>query len=327
MKILHMRSPSTAGAAFLTAMAWFGPSFAQSVATTEMFDAVAECPGGGNLISAMQCRRLEQQQTAVWVTVRARGYCLRYYASGLGERNPVVAAWLHGDIGGSRSGPSGHQKGLGVAAMIDQERQLSEKYRTPFIFIARPGAYGSAGYHHDLASTRLEAELVAAQLDRLTERYGIKTWVLGGHSGGGTLVAAMLAQRADIACAVISSGAPAYDAYLRAHSMSRYVSPANLNSIDDVRQMPKVAGQRIIVMGDPRDKNVFWSLQQLYFDALKRQGTDVTLLPLERGRPPEFHSLVGLAETATGLCAQKVPIAEIQKQLTAMPSQQPRESN
>jgi pimeloyl-ACP methyl ester carboxylesterase len=300
------------------------------VAPPGLFDAAAE-GDGGNAISLARCRRLEQQQTAVWVSVYAKGWCLRYYAFGLniGHENKVAAAWLHGDIlGGHRgTGPAGHQDGLGPAAMIEQERQLSQSYQTPFIFLARPGAYGSAGNHRALASTKLEADLVAAEIDALTVRYGVKSWVLGGHSGGGTDAAAVLARRHDIRCAVISSGAPAYNAYLTAHHQAGRIKLNNLNAIDDVGKIPASPDLRVIVMGDPRDSNVFWSVQHLYYDALKAHGTNVTLLPLERGRPPEFHSLVNLAEAATGLCAQDVPTAEIGRRLQAMPSQLPRESN
>jgi hypothetical protein len=301
---------------------------AQSVAGHGLFDAAAE-GAGGNTISRQQCGRLEQQQTAVWVSVHARGWCLRYYAFGVGQRNAVVAAWLHGDILGSHSGtsPAGHQDGLGPVAMIEQERRLSQTYHTPFIFLARPGSYGSAGNHRALASTRLEADLVAAQIDALTIRYNVKSWVLGGHSGGGTDVAAILARLRDIRCAVISSGAPAYNAYLKAHHQARRVRANNLNAIDDVGKIPATPDLLVIVMGDPRDSNVFWPVQRLYYDALKQHRINATLLPLERGRPPEFHSLVNLAEAATGLCAQGVATPQIETRLRAMPSQQPRESN
>ncbi len=326
MHKLHFRRLARA-CALLIATGCSQSSAAQSVATPGLFDAAAE-GSHGNRISAEQCRQLEQQQTAVWVSVRGKGWCLRYYAFGLDRQNPVVAAWLHGDIGGGpRNGPSGHQQGLGPAAMIDQARNLSQKFHTPFVFLARPGSYGSAGYHHDIAHTELEADLVAAEIDALTVRYGVKSWVLAGHSGGGSLVAVMLTRRRDITCAVISSGAPDFNAYLTAHHWPKQRSPAPLNAIDDIAGMPKTTNQRIIVMGDPRDKNVFWSLQQRYADALERHGADVTLLPLERGRPPEFHSLVNLAETASGLCAEGAATPDIAKQLRAMPSQAPRVSN
>ncbi len=320
------KSALLAGAcALLMAAGWSVSSVAQSASTSDLFDATAE-GAHGNRISAEQCRRLEQEQTAVWVRVQGRGWCLRYYASGLARENPVAAAWLHGDIGGGPHGPSGHQQGLSPAAMVEQERGLSQKFHTPFIFLARPGAYGSGGYHRVIAHTRLEADLVAAEIDALTARYGVRSWVLGGHSGGGSLVAAMLDRRRDIACAVVSSGAPDINAYEDAHH-ERRTSPAPLNAVADVARMPDTPGQRIIVMGDPREKNVFWPLQRHYADVLKRHGANVTLLSLERGRPPEFHSLVDLAETATGLCAQGVATAEIERQLRAMPSQAPRVSN
>jgi pimeloyl-ACP methyl ester carboxylesterase len=324
----NAHSKLLAGAvALLVGAGWAAISAAQSVGSSALFDAVAE-GARGNLISAAQCRPLERRHTAVWVRVHGRGWCLRYYAAGLGSDNPVAAAWLHGDIGGGRrSGPSGHQQGLSPAAMIEQERRLSQTYHTPFIFLGRPGAYGSGGYHDDIAHTRLEADLVAAEVDALTARYHVKSWVLAGHSGGGSLVAELLDRRRDIACAVVSSGAPDFNGYLTAHHVTRGLSPGHIDAVADVAHMPRTPGQRIIVMGDPRDKNVFWSLQLHYADALRRRGANVAVLPLERGRPPEFHSLVDLAETAAGLCAEGVATPEIEKRLRAMPSQAQRVSN
>lgn len=307
-----------------------GPAASQSITASGLFDAAAE-GNGGNIVSRGACLQLEQQQTAVWVKVRGRGWCLRYYAAGLKPdgANPLAAAWLHGDIVGSRkgSGPAGHQQGLGPAAMVEQERVLSQTYHTPFIFLARPGAYGSSGNHRYLASTKLEADLVAAEVEALTSRYHIASWMIGGHSGGGTDAAALLARRRDIRCAVISSGAPAYNAYLTAHHETRRIGPNGLNAIDDVGKIPASTDLRVIVMGDPRDQNVFWPVQRLYAEALKRRGSKVALLPLERGRPPEFHSLVSLAEAATGLCADGLSFGDIEARLQAMPSQAARVSN
>jgi pimeloyl-ACP methyl ester carboxylesterase len=302
---------------------------ARSVSTAEMFDAAAEGQGGV-AISAESCHQLELLQTAVWVTVRGRGWCLRYYAFGLGRENPIAAAWLHGDIVGSATGhgpADKHQHGLGVAAMIDQERRLAEHYRIPFVFLARPGAYGSAGDTRRIEHTGLEADLVAAELDALTVRYGVKAWVLGGHSGGGSLTAAMAARRSDIRCAVVSSGAPDYKAYLAAHHAEDQAPAASLDAVGEIGRQPTSPSLRVIVMGDPRDSNILWPLQQAYYAALTRHGVNATLAPLERGEPPEFHSLVSLAEAATGLCADGISSEDIVTRLEAMPSQTPRVSN
>jgi pimeloyl-ACP methyl ester carboxylesterase len=301
---------------------------AQSRESPEMFNEQDVVHGIS--ISRPDCARLEAQETAVWVVVAGKGYCLRYYAYGLKpgrEGNTLVAGWLHGDVvGGSHPKHAGHQQGLGVNAMIAQERALSDRYKVPFVFLARPGAYGSAGYHPTMASTRLEADLVSAQVAAISARYGIRSWVLGGHSGGGTLVAELIVRRKDIRCAVISSGAPAHSAYLEAWGAAREIKAFNLNPIDDVQAI-KPGEVRVIVMGDPRDKNVLWPVQQLYQHALVARGIDATLIPLERGLPDEFHSLVDLGEAATGLCANGASFPEIKARLDAMPSQGPRISN
>ena len=303
-------------------------ALAQSHQSPEMFNE--QDVVHGILISRPDCARLETQETAVWVVVRRKGYCLRYYASGLKpgrEGNALVAGWLHGDIvGGDHPKHAGHQQGLGVDAMIAQERVLSARYKVPFIFLARPGAYGSAGYHPSMASTRLEADLVAAQVTAITARYGVGAWVLGGHSGGGTLVAELIARRKDIRCAVISSGAGAHNAYLEAWGAGETIKSSDLNPIDHVQAI-KPGQVRVVVMGDSRDKNVLWPVQQLYHQALVARGIETTLMPLERGLPDEFHSLVDLGEAATGLCANGASFSEIKAQLEAMPSQGTRISN
>ena len=303
-------------------------ALAQSHPGPEMFNEQDVVHGIS--ISRPDCAKLESQETAVWVVVQGKGYCLRYYAYGLKpgrEGNAVVAGWLHGDVvGGSHPKHAGHQQGLGVSAMIAQERGLSERYKVPFIFLARPGAYGSAGYHPTMASTPLEADLVAAQVAAITGRYGVRSWALGGHSGGGTLVADLIARRKDVRCAVISSGAPAHSAYLEAWGASGEIKAFGLNPIDQVRAITP-SRTRVVVMGDPRDRNVLWPVQQIYQHALATRGIDSTLIPLERGLPDEFHNLVDLGEAATGLCAGGLSFPEIRARLEAMPSQRPRISN
>lgn len=163
---------------------------------------------------------MEKEETAVWVEVNDKGYCIRYYAAGLrppGAPNPIAAIWLNGDV----LGPSGknadkRQKGFGPAVMIAQERELFGQYGVPSIFLARPGTYGSSGKHYTMRGRPIEATVVNAALDAIVKRYKIESLSLGGHSGGGTLVAELLARRSDLRCAVISSGASAYRAYLEA---------------------------------------------------------------------------------------------------------------
>ena len=67
--------------------------------------------------------------------------------------------------------------------------------------------------------------------------------------------------------------------------------------------------------------------QRLYFDGLAARGHKAWLVPLERARPPRFHSLVDFGETATGLCAQGVETDKLLQTLQSMPEQPERISN
>ena len=117
------------------------PAFSQSVSHGEMFDPAAAAKG--ITYSREECSILEKQETAVWVNADGDNYCLRYYAAGLRENhNPIAALWLHGDIMGVHESPAKKRlAGLGVDAMIQQEKDLSDRYGIPFIFVGRPGSY------------------------------------------------------------------------------------------------------------------------------------------------------------------------------------------
>lgn len=307
-----------------------GPALAQSQPSAEMFSNTAVM--GGTRITREDCARLERQETAVWVVAGGKGECLRYYAAGLRAApgpNPVAAAWMHGDVMGRTPTAVGHQEGLGVAAMVEQTRALSERYGVPFLFLARPGAYGSSGTFRTTRHTPREAALVNAQLDALKARYGVGAWVLGGHSAGGTLAAEFLARRGDIRCAVISSGAAAYRAYLKAHGAADALSRPQswFDPYESLDLVPADPRRRVFVIGDPREMNVYFHTQRLYFDGLRARGHAAWLVPLEKAPPPRYHSLVDAGEAATGLCARGDGTDDILATLKAMPDQTPRISN
>lgn len=321
---MSLRSLCLAGIAVAAAL----PVHAQSRPNDESFSNAVVA--AGKTITRRQCADLEARETASWVEVDGHGECLRYYAAGLKPgSNPIVAAWMHGDIMGSKPRQIGHQEGLSVAGMIEQERTLSERFGVPFIFLARPGAYGSSGKFWTMRHTPREAALMNAHLDLLKTRYGIGQWSLGGHSAGGTLTAEFLARRTDLKCAVISSGAPAYEAYLKAHdAKARLAKPETwFDPYRSLDRIPKDQARRIFVVGDPRETNVLFRTQRLYFDGLAARGHKAWLVPLERARPPRFHGLVDFGETATGLCAQGIDTEKLLEKLQSMPGQPERISN
>ena len=326
-----MKTAGTATLVFLFAVALlliaWDASLAQSLPDDEMFDPVKVI--NGIQIAPSTCEDMERRQTAVWVNVDGRGYCLRYYAAGLtlNGPNPLVATWMSGDVMGSPRGV-GHQQGLGVASMIEQSKTLSDRYTVPYIFLARPGTYGSAGKHYDIRHTPLEARLVAAQLDALKARYHVDRWVLGGHSGGGTLAAEFLAHRNDIQCAVLSSPAAAYRARLAKRGfLHRLRTEVFFDPYDSIGKIPDQPGRRIFVIADPRDTNIPFSTQELYFDGLKRRGLDAWLVPLKMAPKPKYHSLVDFGEAATGMCVSGATTNSILKKLHEMPPQSDRISN
>lgn len=307
---------------------WFGAAgmvAAQSTSGDEMFDPRRVVDGID--ITRRDCDALAARHTAVWVD----GTCLRYYAAGLAPDapNPVVAAWLHGDVLGPRGNDARRrQSGFGPAAMIAQETRLAARFGIPFIFLGRPGAYGSAGRHYALRGRPREATLVDGMLDALKQRYRIGAWALGGHSGGGTLVAAMLARRTDLRCAVISSGAASYRAYLEARGLLAPGAPlSRFDPYEALDQVPRDPARRIFVIGDPRETNVPFSSQRRYFEGLRERGLAASLVPLERATDARHHGLVDFGETATGMCGAGALTEAILETLTAMPPQGPRLTN
>jgi len=315
------------GAAFVVLS---GGAAAQSVPEAGNFDPAKVV--GGIEIARDECAVLERAETAVWVEAAGQKACLRYYAAGLKSTpgpNPVAAIWLNGDV----LGPGGRnaekrQSGFGPREMVALEQALSDRFGVPAIFLGRPGTYGSGGRHHAMRGRPVEAALVDAALDFLKMRYRIGAWALGGHSGGGTLVAEMLARRHDLRCAVISSGAAAYRAYLEARQLTR--PGARLSRFDPYESLDKVPadpGRRIFVIGDPRETNVPFATQRLYADGLVSRGHAAWLVPLERATDARHHNLVDFGETATLMCAAGAGTAAILARLETLPPQRQRLSN
>ncbi len=305
-------------------------SFAQSVPEKEQFDPVAVV--NGIKISRSQCAALAKNDTAIWVEADGRAACIRYYAVGLKSApgsNPIAAIWMNGDV----LGPSGtnadkRQKGFGPTEMVALERKLSGRFGVPSIFLARPGTYGSSGKHYTTRGGPIEASLINAALNGIKKRYRIHSWALAGHSGGGTLVAEMLARRNDLLCAVISSGASAYRAYREARGLTKPGEPLTrfdpYTSLDKIPADPK---RRIFVIGDPRETNIPFSTQKLYYEGLVARGLVAWLVPLERAIDSRHHDLVDFAELANGMCAAGAGTNEIIQALKTMPEPPRRRTN
>lgn len=303
---------------------------AQSLPEPQTFDPAQVV--AGITIDRSTCAALERNDTAVWVEVDGRGSCLRYYAAGLAaapRANPIAMLWLNGDVlGPNGTDASKRQKGFGPVEMVALEGRLSSRFGVPSLFLARPGTYGSAGKHYTMRGRPLEARLIGAAIDTLKRRYRIEAWALAGHSGGGTLAAQMLAERDDLRCVVLSSGASAYRAYAEARGLLKRGAPlTRFDPYAALDQITPAPDRRIFVIGDPRETNVPFATQRIYFDGLIARGHDARLIPLSRATDTRHHDLVDYAETANGLCATGASTDTIVTTLTAMPAPPPRLSN
>ncbi|SHG24217.1 hypothetical protein SAMN02745157_3780 [Kaistia soli DSM 19436] len=328
MQVLSKTICHAAAAISLALAAAAGPALAQSVPEKANFDPAKVV--AGIAITREECTALEQKETAIWVEIGGASACMRYYAAGLAPGlNPVAMVWLNGDV----LGPKGNnadkrQSGFGPGEMVAMEQKLFTRFGVPTIFLGRPGTYGSAGKHFTMRGRPVEAALVNAALDGLKKRYGIGAFALGGHSGGGTLVAEMLARRDDLRCAVISSGASAYRAYLETRGLLK--PGEKLTRFDPYAVLDKIPSdpkRRIFVIGDPRETNVPFSAQKLYFEGLTARGHAAWLIPLERARDDRHHDLVDFGELADGMCAAGKSTEAIIAALQALPDPPPRLSN
>jgi dienelactone hydrolase len=174
--------------------------------------------------------------------------------------------WLVGDFY-TKLGPTIMQ--------ADAERFALSADRT-FINLARPGTYGSTGNHMQRRRER-EVALVSAALDQLKARFGWTSMTLAGQSGGGHLVASLIARRNDINCAIIASGNVAVR--LRAIGFGQTADMTGyadfFDPIDHVFAVARRPPRRIIMLTDPEDKVVSASSQTAYRDALRAAGVNV----------------------------------------------------
>jgi hypothetical protein len=265
--------------------------------------------------------------SAVWVVVEGKGDCIVYYAGGLQARNSVAVIFFQGDLINRQWDLQGNTVGQTVNPFYGQDSAANEakvanrwavRIGEPYIFLARPGTFGSSGDHKERRRLR-EVLLVDAAIDAIKKRHQIDSLVLVGQSSGGHLVGAMLAKRSDISCAVAASGVTAVRRRVELHGWQAdatgfrdYWDPAD--HVDDIKAS---AGLRIFVLGDHDDANVPFAAQSYWFDLLKKHDLDATLLS-GTAMGPEHHELGTTGRIIAGLCAHGVPtdtILEAAKQL------------
>jgi len=248
----------------------------------------------------------------IWVEVDGRGDCLRYYGAIPDRPRQLPVVFLEGDVvqrdhSNSTAGQvvwsvPHYYIQLSPTIMQTEAEQYAAATHRPFINLARPGIYGSSGNHLERRRKR-EVDLVHAALDQLKQRFGWSVISLAGLSGGGHLVAAMLARRVDVDCAVIASGNVAVRQRLREWNLEVDVTGFAdfVDPIDGVHDVARHPPRSLIVLTDALDKVVTASSQAMYVAALRDAGVGVDQR-FVTARDPAHHLLRAPAIVAALAC-------------------------
>lgn len=232
--------------------------------------------------------------------------CIKYWGAGLSPNTNRAVVFLHGD----QTPTSPSYLKLSGKALQEAAENWSKRLNAPYIFIGRPGTHGSSG-DHSKRRTLEEALILSGTLNVLSERYGIKEFVLSGQSGGGHMTSSLLTLRTDVVCAVPASGPNSPKIrYLR---MGRKMDTTNRESYEPVEHLANNAMSkhlRVFILGDPNDANVFWESQIVIAEPLKKRNVEVEIVE-GVGLGTERHGLNNSARYLAGLCYHNQPTEEI----------------
>jgi len=239
---------------------------------------------------------------SLWVAVPGKADCLRYYPSSDVGTASKVLVFLDGD---KLAGPPGHvtaNPGYEASTpkrLYDDVANWQRRDHVAAIYLARPGTMGSSGNQNDRRQQGETLEINQA-LDQLKSRYHIAAFGLAGQSGGGGLVAALIAERSDVLCAVSSSGVTAVKARNGmvggGGGVTGYVSV--WDPIDQLPRVHPMPGFRMFVLSDPLDSDVPFASQAAYVEAAKKAGLNIRQI-----------SLVASGSKHHGLARQGIEVA------------------
>ena len=251
---------------------------------------------------------------AVWVTVKDRSFCMRYYlAPGTGEdRRPLI--FLQGDrLGvlnlrtGTFAVPPG-EKDIDTDDLMKVAVALHRQTKLPAIYLARVGIEGSSGDHR-LRHSVLELEVTNAAIEAIKQKHHFEGFHLLGQSGGAHLVAGLLARREDIGCAVIGSGPLAPVKRPRQDSALEHYNPSSEIAAIKHNQLA-----RILVVTDPADKKVSAQAQTNFVQLLQQAGRQVDQFIVE-ATDENRHGVVGYSRIVLSGCLRSASTEEIGQQV------------
>lgn len=271
----------------------------------------------GSISSQELCQ--EKPNSAVWVVVEGRGDCIRYFAHNIQATNEVAAIWLSGDIIQSRINKAGKNIGNSIGWYGDNSPQKLLKYagfwksytNKPYIWLSRPGIYGSSG-DHKLRRQPRNVHLVNAAVSQIKTKHNINKIALMGQSGGGHLVASLLSMRNDIKCAGIGAGVVSVAERNKRYGWNGDITGFKtfVDPIVNVTKIQTPSSPRVFIVGDKRDKVVPFSTMLNYNKKLAEHGVRTTLLAVQGGGK-KFHQVQKYTSRSTADCLEGVPTREI----------------
>jgi predicted esterase len=188
-----------------------------------------------------------------------------------------------------------------MQAYVDERAAL---LGVPVVLLARPGTYGSSGDHRQ-RRREPESRLVSTALDELKRRLGLHTLALAGFSGGGHVVAALLGWRSDVPCAALGSAVSSPRLRWQALGLTRDMTGFT-DSYEPAQHLgsARLAGARVYIVGDPRDRNTPWSTQLPFGERLRERGAEVRVVETE-GHGPEHHDVSAEAQRLAAACLRE----------------------
>jgi len=248
-------------------------------------------------ISATEEKCNSIPEKAIWSPVSSNlAECIKYWSYGLTTNTGKAIVYLHRNI--LATDPA-YLKLTGE--MVSRYAvEWSRRVKAPYIFIGRPGFFGSSG---DQSRKGLleESQIISATLDGLKKKYGINEFVIAGLSGGGHTATSLLTLRDDIVCAVPTSApTPSKIWYLK---MGRSLDTTNHLSYEPTENFknPVHKDLRVIILGDPKDEAVFWESQTILAEVLSKRGIPHMLLE-GQGKGPQRHILDNAARDIASMC-------------------------
>lgn len=258
----------------------------------------------------------EQKRYSVWVTYKDVSECIKYYAGGLEAQNSIALFHIHGDVASAyyfKSRVSNVLKSYLRRTESSQQRfaeTAALRYDIPFVYVARPGTFGSSGFHGDRYKEH-NPGLINAAISAIKKKHNIKKISLSGQSGGGIGVAAILNWRNDVKCAVLASSVASLIDSIKAKYPASNISSREAIIYDPSRhinQMPNNPEREIFVLADKNDDVVKYDAQKSYARRLQAKGHRVKFITAS-ARGTRNHDLANDAMKMSADCSKDERVA------------------